>query len=111
MTKTNYLFAELKFRKESKIILIPNIVINYFSKGLIDNSKLKNEQLLENYKKQQETSIIQSPSEATSEIYDKTIAVESFHFFISPIMKRLEAICSITAANAENIGTTIAKSA
>lgn len=71
MTKTNYLFAELKFRKESKIILIPNIVINYFSKGLIDNSKLKNEQLLENYKKQQETSIIQSPSEATSEIYDK----------------------------------------
>lgn len=69
MFKTNYLFAKLKLRKESKIILIPNIPINYFSKGLIDDSKLKNEQLLENFKKQQENSIIQSPSPAMSKIY------------------------------------------
>ena len=70
MTKTNYLFAEIKLRKETKIVLIPNTPINYFSKGLIDSSKLKNEQLLENFKKQQENSIIQSPSESTSEIYN-----------------------------------------
>lgn len=91
LDKPIYLLNEIKVRRETKIILVSNHAMFYFTRGLLDNSNLSNVSALEKYIFQTEFSTIPVASSELIKTFDKiyTTSVDTDFLPFGPVVTDL----------------------